>query len=314
MLVNGKTNYRSRPSPGFWKLSMVLGRSKSSAFEVLVEATPRSHLKGGTGSAHLYAGDYEFEVWIDGFYFAEAQNNFLSELGAAQMVAMQQAEAEGDEAEGDGASAAGAGGGSSSGSGSGKAHRSIKAAHYDALHYIATHWSRSHCSSKTRLGYVKNQIAWRFSLSGRQHSLLLVHSERSGKRTLTLDGKLLFVHKPNWINGLLLQRSSSQKTEVDGVKIEVRIQKLDWSSSSASSASSSSSSSSGGSSHPAFAYDLIVGGVPFSKCIKTLPEWAGGMVDVEAKLRQQQIKAARKAHKEKELKRDPRTVLSPEPE
>jgi hypothetical protein len=65
--VNGKMHYRSHPSAGAWKLSMVLGRTKSSAFEVLLEATPRAQLRGGgTGSVHLYPGQYEFEIWIEG--------------------------------------------------------------------------------------------------------------------------------------------------------------------------------------------------------------------------------------------------------
>jgi hypothetical protein len=63
VFVNEKINHRSHPPSGQWKLSMVLGRTKSSAFEVLIEATSRSKI-GGADSSHLYPGKYEFEIWL----------------------------------------------------------------------------------------------------------------------------------------------------------------------------------------------------------------------------------------------------------
>jgi len=284
--VNGKLQYRSRPEAGFWKLSMLLGKSKSSAFEVLLEATPRSAIKG-TGSVHLYPGLYEFELWLEGFPFAEAQNNFMSELGVAQQVAMQRADDAADE--------------DNPAAGLSAAHQSAKAAHYDALHYISTHWSRRVEAAKTRLGYPKHVVTWCFTLHGRPHTLVLSHSSKSGKRTLVLDGRLLFSHTPNWINGLLLHKSSSQKMDIEGVPLEVRIQKLEW-----------SGNAGGGQERPQFAYDLLIDGCPFAKCTKTLPEYAGGIVDVEKRVEEQKAAAARRARREAELKRDPRTVLSPE--
>ena len=318
VIVNGKVNYRSRPPGGSWKLSMLLGRGKSSAFEVMVEAVPRSLLAastGGTGSVHLYPGPLEFELWLDGFPFAEAQNNFMSELGAAQQAAMIAAEAEeavaGAEAEGADASAAAGGWGPSSSSSSSAVPSkalSAKARHYANLHYIHTHWHRSFTASKTRLGYVKNRVEWAFTLGGptHAHTLRLTHSEKSGKRALELDGKLILVHKPNWINGLLLQRSSSHRFECDGTPMEVRIQKLDWSHLSKQSSDGSTED------RPSFSYDLLIGGVSFHKCTKTLPEYAGGMVDVEATLREQERKAKRKKDREEAIRRDPRVELSPE--
>jgi hypothetical protein len=184
--------------------------------------------------------------------------------------------------------------------------QSAKAAHYDALHYIASHWGKQISHSKTSLGYTKNVVTWRFTLSGRKHTLVLSHSEKSGKRTIILDERMLFAHTPSWINGLLLQRSSSQRLDIEGTPVEVRIQKMDWSGSSSSSTSSSSQN------HPPFTYDLLIDGCPFAKCMKTLPEYAGGIVDVEQRIQEQKAAAARRARREAEIKRDPRTVLSPE--
>ena len=334
IFVNGKVNYRSHPEPGFFKLSMVLGRSKSSAFEVLCEATPRLGMQGATHARaraplalYNYPGPYDFDLWIDGFQFQEAHNNFMSELGVAQQVAMQAAEDERDrlqqqqqqqqQAEG-GANAGGVASAQAEARASeaapAQSRSALKAAHYDALHYIRTHWGRSVSHARTRMGYPKNIVEWRFTLGGpaHAHKLVLVHSEKSGKRSITLDDKCLYVHKPNWINGLLLKRSSTHKLQIEAVNIEVRLQKLDYSQLSKSDSSSSSSSSSSSASLPAFAYDLIVGGVAFAQCTKTLLEYAGGMVDVEAKLHEQQAKAERKQRREREIKRDPRVQLSPE--
>jgi hypothetical protein len=229
---------------------------------------------------------------IEGFPFSEAQNNFLSELGAAQQVAMEAQDAS-DPINSDHLSV---------GPVSTPLRQNAKAAHYDALHYISTNWSKQIRSEKTKMGYTKNIITWKFTIHGKKHIIILIHSEKSGKRTLTLDDKLILSHTPNIINGLLLQRSSSHKIPLEDTTLDVRIQKLDW--------SSGKQSMSGN--HPPFAYDLVINGVNFSKCTKTLPEYAGGMVDVEMKLKSQQEAAARKKRREMEKKRDNRTELSPE--
>jgi hypothetical protein len=309
VIVNGKVHYRGHPDSGFWKLSMVLGRGKSSAFEVLVEAVPRSALQPQACNSHLYAGPYEYTLWIDGFPFPEAQNNWMSELGATQQIILQKQELEELSREAQGLSVSH----SSSSSSEATFTQRVKAAHYRDLQYIREHWHRKTTCSKSHLGYPKNEVTWAFTLAGRPHQLTLTHSEKSGKRRIVVDGRQIFVHKPNIINGLLLQKHGVHRLEIEGVKLEVRLTKLDHSQAKRGSSASSSSSSSP-SHRPNFSYDLLVEGVPFYKCTKTLPEYAGGMVDVESKLQQQQREAARKAKVEAAKQKDPRMMPSPDPE
>jgi hypothetical protein len=61
-----------------WKLSMVLGRSRSSSFELILAATPKKAHHAPTGQllpqSWHYDSPFTHELWVNGFYFTEAQN------------------------------------------------------------------------------------------------------------------------------------------------------------------------------------------------------------------------------------------------
>lgn len=285
VIVNGKMTYRGTPQEAEWRLSMVLGRSKSSAFETILGAIP----KGANGTGEMVAGwsydsPYEFELWIDGFPFTEARTNWLSELGSQLMIQQEES-------------------GSISAS-------DLHQQHYSDLQYIHSNWTRTQTMNKTSMGYRKQIVEWKFTIRGKKHFIILAHSETSGKRTLTLDGRPILTKKPGLITGLLLKRSMAHRFELDGLNIEVRIQKMDWSD---SVRSSSSSSGGGDTSHPPFIYELFIDRVAFQRCTKTLAEYAGGDLLIEEKISARKKEEAKRKKREAELKRDPRAIPSPEP-
>lgn len=314
--VNGKTTFRGKPSDHHssgdeWRLSMILGRSKSSAFEAILGATHH----GSRGTPELVAGwthdsDYDFELWIEGFPFSDAQNNWLSELGAQQAVEAQEREAREEEEERQRRLDAGEPESTIIVSSASQALREQRL--YDSLQYIKSHWSRAMTRAKTALGWPKNTVTWRFTLSGTPHTLVLTHSEVSGKRRLILDDADVIVKKPSLLRGLILKRSAAHTLTVDNVPLEVRIQHMDWTGDDAARRLPPGGARS--SPQPSFQYQLFINSVPFGRNMRTLPEYAGGVALIEQRIEHEQQQAARRAKREAELKRDPRAVLSPDPE
>jgi len=285
VLVNGSVTFRGAIASGIWKLSMVCGRGRSSAFEAIVQATPKSMHRPSVQDA-TYGGDYYYELWIDGFPFVEAQNNYMSELGAALQVRRQE---EADEEKKRRKKERKMKEGESGSDSDGEGIDVIKLMREELLRdrqYISQHWSRIITQTTTSLNNPKCIAVWNFTIQGKKHRIECHHSQAGGKRVITLDGRTVVKEKPGIIQGYLLRKPSVHVLNIEGKKVEVRIVKI----------------------QDLFEYDLHIDGVPFSKCMKPILDYCGGIVDVDDFLQQQAIEQQRRLERERQRRKDPRLV------
>jgi hypothetical protein len=82
----------------------------------------------------------------------------------------------------------------------------------DVKDYMQKNWGKQQGTVKTKKGYNKSQVTWNFTISGKQHELLLEHGHYGGKRKIVLDDEVILEKKL----GLFSKNTSSQHCFVVG--------------------------------------------------------------------------------------------------
>jgi len=205
-----------------------LGRTLASAFQCRVVSKK----------------DGDLELFIDGQRFEDAHREFVAHINSVQ------AEMRLDR--GDRVSV------------SKSVHERTRSAVAD-VQYINENWNRSDEVEKTKRGYSKSRVSWKFTIKGTAHELVLEHGHVGGKRKISLDGEVLIEIKL----GLMQSNKSGRYiVAVDGIPLEVRIKKL-------SDAVSEAADPAPRASlvervvKKRFAYALFIDAVPFDLCCKS---------------------------------------------
>jgi len=132
--------------------------------------------------------------------------------------------------------------------------------------YIRRNWSKSSEFIKTKMNYNKAVLTWHFTILGNKHILVLHHSHTSGKKKISIDGRVLLEKKPG-IAGLF-KKSSFHVFNLHGKVVEVRIRKVEKDSDSTRPES-------------LYSYDLIIDKISFRDCSHTPLELAAGPQEIE---------------------------------
>eukprot|EP00457_Paulinella_chromatophora_P007040 gb/GEZN01007060.1/.p1 GENE.gb/GEZN01007060.1/~~gb/GEZN01007060.1/.p1 ORF type:complete len:453 (-),score=40.10 gb/GEZN01007060.1/:143-1501(-) len=127
--------------------------------------------------------------------------------------------------------------------------------------YSSHYWQKGVDQGRTKSGFKKSTVTWKFTLQGMLHEVKFAHSLFSNKRKVFLDRKVIIEDKP----GAMAGRSGEYSFKVSKTKLTVVMEHKER------------GEKTGHDKSGQHDYTLLIDGVPFEKCTQSIFDVAAGI-------------------------------------